>query len=653
MEKILIEDICTYRFPENLQYSPDGKLLAFQTAFADVEKNMYKRDVWLYKNSAPVQFTSSGDSSLIFWEDDDTMVISRKKEELKYPATELFRLSVNGGEAQPWITLPFILRSMKKLDTNLYAAAGFLKADDPDAYLDDEKTAAEKAEALKKEADYEVLDEIPYWFNGAGFTNGKRSGLFLIRTGEKTEIKRITDPYFGLSVMIAEEGKVYYTGSEMKGSFSMYEQIYAYDPAEDKIETLYGKEDHSISNIYMLDGKLYALAGDMKEYGVNETPYFCLVEDGSLKKVRKPELSMNNSVAADVLLGSGKNSLTAEGYYYTLETNDDHTEIRKYDADTNETIILSFPDISCFDTKGSVIAFTGVSEDKPAEVYLYDGTEITQITDLNKKALEGKYVAKPNRVDYTSHGESLHGWVLLPEDFDPAKKYPAILDVHGGPRCVYSTAFFHEMQVWANEGYIVFFTNIRGSDGRGDAFADIRDQYGFVDFDNLMDFTDAVIEAYPAIDTDRMCETGGSYGGFMTNWIITHTDRFCCAASQRSISNWVSFSLISDIGPWFGPDQCGAKGLFSSADTELLWKHSPLKYAADCHTPTLFIHSDEDYRCPLAEGMQMMQALAVQGIETRMCMFRGENHELSRSGKPQHRVRRLKEITNWFSKHTK
>ena len=137
----------------------------------------------------------------------------------------------------------------------------------------------------------------------------------------------------------------------------------------------------------------------------------------------------------------------------------------------------------------------------------------------------------------------------------------------------------------------------------------------------------------------------------MTNWIITHTDRFCCAASQRSISNWVSFSFISDIGLYFGPDQCGAENLY--LDTEDLWEHSPLKYADQVKTPTLFIHSDEDYRCPLPEGMQMMQALANRNVETRMVIFHGENHELSRSGKPLHRIRRLQEITDWFDKHTK
>ena len=186
-----------------------------------------------------------------------------------------------------------------------------------------------------------------------------------------------------------------------------------------------------------------------------------------------------------------------------------------------------------------------------------DGSGMTRITHLNEAALEGRYVAEPHRVDYTSCGYDLRGWVLLPQGYSPRKKYPAVLDVHGGPRCAYGETFFHEMQLWVAKGYVVFFTNIKGSDGRGDAFADIRGDYGGTDFQNLMDFTDAVLKAYPNIDPKRVCETGGSYGGFMTNWIIGHTDRFCCAASQRSISNWVSMSFISDIGAFFSADQYG------------------------------------------------------------------------------------------------
>ncbi|WP_300940024.1 S9 family peptidase, partial [uncultured Dubosiella sp.] len=240
------------------------------------------------------------------------------------------------------------------------------------------------------------------------------------------------------------------------------------------------------------------------------------------------------------------------------------------------------------------------------------------------------------------------GWVLYPKDFDKKKSYPGILDVHGGPKTVYGTVFYHEMQVWASQGYFVFFCNPHGSDGGSDEFADIRGKYGTIDYEDLMLFTDTVLKAIPEIDPKRLGVTGGSYGGFMTNWIIGHTDRFRAAASQRSISNWISFSQTSDIGPYFALDQQGAS---MDSDPEKLWFHSPLRYAKNVTTPTLFIHSDEDYRCPLSEGLQMLNALLECDIEARMCVFHGENHELSRSGKPVHRVRRLNEITDWMNSH--
>lgn len=215
---------------------------------------------------------------------------------------------------------------------------------------------------------------------------------------------------------------------------------------------------------------------------------------------------------------------------------------------------------------------------------------------------------------------------------------------------MYGEVFYHEMQVWANEGYFVFFCNPIGSDGRDNEFADLRGKYGTCDYNNIMDFTDAVLKQYPAIDAQRVGVTGGSYGGFMTNWIIGHTSRFAAAASQRSIANWISFYGVSDIGMTFGPDQQGGN-IYD--DTEKLWWHSPVKYARACTTPTLFIHSDEDYRCPMAEGLQMYTALVDLGVESKLVYFKGENHELSRSGKPLHRMRRLNEITDWMQSHLK
>jgi len=177
---------------------------------------------------------------------------------------------------------------------------------------------------------------------------------------------------------------------------------------------------------------------------------------------------------------------------------------------------------------------------------------------------------------------------------------------------------------------------------------DICGKYGTVDYDDLMAFCDTALEAYPEMDKANFFETGGSYGGFMTNWIIGHTDRFRACASQRSISNWTSFCGVSDIGYDFGEDQ-NAADIWTNHDK--LWWHSPLKYADMVKTPTLFIHSFEDYRCPIDQGYQMYSALVRNGAEARLVCFKGENHELSRSGKPKHRLKRLSEITEWFETH--
>ena len=284
------------------------------------------------------------------------------------------------------------------------------------------------------------------------------------------------------------------------------------------------------------------------------------------------------------------------------------------------------------------------------EIYcLKDGKE-EKLTAFNDGLLAERDVCPVEEFTFTYKDVELDGYVMKPAGFDPEKKYPALLTVHGGPRATFGPVFFHESQAFANAGYFVFFTNPVGSDGRGNAFADLSGRYGTVDFENCLAMTDEVLKRYPQIDEKRVGIMGGSYGGFMCNWAIGNTDRFAAAASQRSISNWISLSMTTDIGysfdlqetagdPWNSPDK--------------MWVCSPLKYAHKAKTPTLFIQSDEDYRCYMGDALQMFSALKYFGVEARMCLFHGENHELSRSGKPSHRVRRLSEMMEWFEKYLK
>ena len=312
-----------------------------------------------------------------------------------------------------------------------------------------------------------------------------------------------------------------------------------------------------------------------------------------------------------------------------------------------EVIVNGEGTVDMFDIKDGVIHFIGMRGQKLQELY---DVNCNQLTTLNEKALEGKYVAVPEVMNIISDDTLIEGFVMKPINFDPDKKYPAIVDVHGGPRTIYGSVFFHEMQYWASEGYFVYFCNPRGSDGRGDDFADLRGKYGTIDFDDLLRFCDAVEEKYPQIDKTKVGITGGSYGGFMTNWAIGNTNRFAAAASQRSLTNWISLTNLADIGYTFDADQVQGTAW---SNMKRIWDQSPLKHANKAKTPTLFIHSEEDYRCLLSEGMQMFYAIKNAGCVARMCIFKGENHELSRNGKPIHRTRRLAEITGWFDHYLK
>ncbi len=647
MKKINIEDLLRFRFIENLSFDPSGKNYAYQLAHIDKKKDSYFRTVYVNKKAYP----SDKSTSILSWYDEENLIVSEENKNKKAVFNKYSLLNISTSKRKTLITTPLNINKIEVLDQNTLILKAGIDANDPDLYKASKEKLEKKKEELKKEADYEVLDEIPYWLNGAGFLNKKRSALFVC-TLKPFTLKRITEPYFNAGGMKIHEGKVYFSGNSYKTKMSLYDRLFVYDPANGSIKTLYDKEDLSISNFFFLNDELYLQATDGKTYGINETSRFHILKDGELRQLQSPDRSLRDTVATDTILGGGKNSVVKKDRLFTLASDKDHVEIWQIDRKIRIRKLLSMPLINFFDMNEEKIIFSGSDEASLPELYEYrfkDG-KIRALTSFNRNILKDRYVARPQELKYRSNGMELNGWVLLPKDYDRRKKYPAVLDIHGGPRAIYSKAFFHEMQVWANRGYFVMFTNIHGSDGRGDAFADIRGKYGYVDFEDLMCFVDAVIAKYPAIDTERICETGGSYGGFMSNWIIGHTDRFCAVASQRSISNWPGFTYLSDIGFYFGTDQNGTDDAIG--DFEKLWEHSPLKYVDNVKTPTLFIHSDQDYRCPFPEGMQMMQAICERGVDTRLVLFHGENHELSRSGKPSHRIRRLKEISEWFDRYS-
>ena len=359
---------------------------------------------------------------------------------------------------------------------------------------------------------------------------------------------------------------------------------------------------------------------------------------------------MGNSVGTDCRLGGMNSSCSDEETFYFQLTRRDSSMLYAMQPNQVPEPLIDLPgSVDSFDVCDGRVVYVAFRGNQLQELYQWrDGGEI-QLTKLNQAVLESTPLATPEPFTATSaDGTLVNGWILRPVDYEAGKRYPSIFEIHGGPKTVSSSIFFHEYQLLAGRGYVVYYCNPRGSDGKGDEFADIRGRYGTIDYDDLMAVADHVMAHYDCIDPERMGVTGGSYGGYMTNWIIGHTDRFKAAVSQRSIANWTSFALNSDIGYRFMPDQVGVTPW---EDINKVWFHSPLRYADQVRTPTLFIHSAEDTRCWLPEGLQMFAALRYFGVEARMVVFEGENHELSRGGKPKHRICRLQEIVDWFDNH--
>lgn len=361
---------------------------------------------------------------------------------------------------------------------------------------------------------------------------------------------------------------------------------------------------------------------------------------------------LGNSLLCDVKSGNRSDTYSDGKDFSYISTDIDYSPLVR--IRNGKPVLLTKPEVTVDEFlpygKGFLLVAT-IGQGGQEIYFLGKDGKLDKRSDINTDKFADLSLSRPRLVTFTNRrGEQLRGYVLPPAGYEEGKEYPAILDIHGGPKCAYGTGFFHEMQYWTNEGYAVLYTNPTGSSGQGSGFAKLQGDFGKIDYEDLMDFVDTVLARVPYIDKDRLGVTGGSYGGIMTNWIIGHTDRFKAAASQRSISNWVSFEALSDIGYTFGTRY---SGFDAWTDEHELWRQSPLAYADKVKTPTLFIHSEEDYRCPLPEGLQMYSALQYHKVPSRIVIFNGENHELSRNGKPLNRIKRLYEITKWFDKYLK
>jgi dipeptidyl aminopeptidase/acylaminoacyl peptidase len=306
-----------------------------------------------------------------------------------------------------------------------------------------------------------------------------------------------------------------------------------------------------------------------------------------------------------------------------------------------------------FDSDQKSMAYFKGQMDDPGQVALLDisRSKSTTLTRSNLSWLRNTDLGKVETVWIEGPaGNDLQGWIMTPPGFNPDKKYPSILEIHGGPLTQYGYFFMHEFYYLAAQGYVIHFCNPRGGRGYGEEHAKaIWGDWGSADYDDLMAWTDH-IENLPYIDKKNMGVTGGSYGGYMTLWIIGHTDRFKAAVTQRCVSNLISMWGSSDFN-WVFQQELEAGAPFE--DLDKFWDMSPIKYMGNAKTPTLVIHSENDLRCPIEQGEQAYVALKRMGVDSEMVRFPDEFHGLSRAGRTDRRIVRLKHIRRWFDKYLK
>jgi len=642
MNPVQLEDLLSYRFLSAIEIAPGGRHGAFTVKHANTEDNDYTSDIHLVDlatlTSCP--FTASGKDGAFIWGSGGSEIFFLSKRVDEEDKSALFRIRLDGGEAERIETLPHKAEALFRCDdeTVMYTARVPL----------DEPSDADDA------GDYEVLEEIPFWMNGKGFTSRRRLHLFRFDR-ESKDATDLCEPNIEVDGVDLREGEALLVGRRFEGVAPTFHELWRIDLGS-------GTRHQIPIGAFRLDGVRWldentcvVLASDSLEYGLNQNRelYAIDLKTGAMTSLTPGwDKSVGTSIAGDCRHGGGPTLRVDGDRIYLTVTDRTHSQLIRLGVEAQPEVVIDAPgSIDSYAVSGDAILTVQLRRQALQELYAHLNGETQTVTTLNAESLVNRDLSVPEPFGVlSSDGTELDAWILRPANFDPAKSYPAVLTIHGGPRAAYSDIFFHQMQAMAGRGYVILISNPHGGSGRGNAFADIRGKYGTIDYDDLMAVVDTALERFPFIDRDRLGAMGGSYGGFMTNWIIGHTDRFKAAVSQRSISNWIHKFCSTDIGYYFNKDQMAATPWEEGGD-EKMWWHSPLRYADKAKTPTLFIHSEQDYRCWLPEGIQMFTALRYHGVESRLVMFREENHELSRSGKPKHRIRRLEEILAWFDKY--
>ena len=626
VKKFCNEDYQMLRTVRGLQISPDGRRALYTVQRMNVKRDAYENYLWLLdlESGRETQLTTGGRENGAFWLDNNHVLFSTVGGgDVPVNETVFYSITVDGGEAVEYMRIP-----VAGAQASLLGNDRFLVRADTDL----------NPETERNQDKWLFFDEYPYWGDGGSYENRHRRSLFLWDCAAG-ELRQLTAPTmqtfmtFCSDDVLTDEDGICYVGYDYDRDEAGRACICRYEWASGETKILC-RDSCYVFSLAQRNGRVY--------YGA------WAIEDGpAIASIRIKSVSLNG----------GDMRVDAEPQWElgTVRQRDGVTLFqRTFQAKTimaRWTDELEYEDIptpginpTCPISVGEDIIFTGWRSNRLPEIYRWRDGQVTQLSHQNDELYDTYSFSVPEPFCVEDGSDKVYGWVMKPVEYEPGKKYPGILNIHGGPHGCYNDAFTCEHQRWANEGYFVFFCNPRGSTTYGVDFMNVTGRLGEEDFHNVMAFTDAVLEAYPGLDPERLAITGQSYGGFMTSWAVGHTDRFKAATARMSPINWISMHGTS-VERWYGDRVVAATPW---TDLDALWRQSPLRYADRVTTPTLFIQHEKDQYCPLEQAQQMFVALLERGVDTRLMVNRGCGHGGRRVSQLLHDIDVMLE---WFGRY--
>jgi len=661
---ITSEDIYSFNLVNDVRLSPDGRNVIYSIQWVDRKTEKKYANLWLalMDGGDPHQFTfGEQNDAQPRWSPDGSQIAFLSNRGDKDKPAQIYLIPTNGGEARP----------LGHIDGGVGSLSW--SQDGKKLLCTVRKTDAEELERQKDEKKKKLgvvarhIQRVFYKLDGYGYLPKERTHLWLVdvRAGKARQLtdhavydevtpawspdnrqiafisNRSADPDFNpdtddLYVMPA-------VGGEFK-----------------KIKTPLGPKFMPASSP---DGKwiaYYGIEGEGEWY--RNTCLWVVPADGS-KPPRNLTIRTDLHVDSGVINDAGSPEMMSPTWskdslrlYFPVALHGSSLVMSiGVDGKDIQTLIGEGGAVGSFsfDERQQRLAYFFGKMDDPVQIIareMSSGKE-RQLTRLNRDWLNKIDLGQVEEVWFKGgDGNELQGWILKPPHFDPSRKYPSIMEIHGGPLTQYGKYFMHEFYFLAAQGYVVYFCNPRGGRGYGEEHAKaIWGGWGDADYRDLMAWAD-YMEKQPYIDPKRMGVTGGSYGGYMTVWIIGHTQRFKAAVTQRCVSNFVSMWGSSDMN-WSFQQVLSDKPPFE--DLQKFWDHSPIKYIGNARTPTLVLHNENDMRCPIEQGEQVFVALKSLGVEAEMVRFPDEPHGLSRIGRTDRRIARLTHMARWFDKYLK